>query len=434
MAIRRRMVAMLAVVVAVGGSVGGCRSQEPTTAQTGKEGTKVDFGVTNEPCPQAIDTSKGCVYLGTISDLTEGPFKSLAVAITDAQKAFWRRVNEQGGIGGYEIDVTTYVKDNKYNPQIHNQVYQEIKPKILALAQTLGSPQTAAILPDLKASSIVAVPASWTSLWAFEDVVLESGTDYCIESMNSVDYAADKLGAKSIMAVHLAGDYGDDAAAGARVAAEKRSLKFTDVKTATGQDNQAGAIDAIVSGNPDVVILTTSPTDAAVIIGQAGARGYKGKFIGTSPTWNPGLLDGPAAATIRALYLQSGPLQPYGAETPGHQAMRAALGNVPQPNEGHTAGWVLSYPLKAALEKAGENKDLTRAGLLAAAKSLTSVDYEGMLPDGAGKYSGTPNDNVFRESEVHKPDEAAPSGVSELEPFFTGPTAKDYQLEKPCYQ
>ena len=60
--------------------------------------------------------------------------------ITDAQKAFWKRVNEQGGIGGYEIDVTTYVKDNKYNPQIHNQVYQEIKPNILALAQTLGSP------------------------------------------------------------------------------------------------------------------------------------------------------------------------------------------------------------------------------------------------------------------------------------------------------
>jgi Periplasmic binding protein len=177
MAIRRSMAAVLAVIVSVGGAVGGCRSQESTTAQTGKEGTKVDFGVTDEPCPQAIDTSRGCIYLGTISDLTEGPFKALAVPITDAQKAFWRRVNEQGGIGGYEIDVTTYVKDNKYNPQIHNQVYQEIKPKILALAQTLGSPTTAAIRPDLKANNIVAAPASWTSLWAFEDVVVESGAE-----------------------------------------------------------------------------------------------------------------------------------------------------------------------------------------------------------------------------------------------------------------
>jgi ABC-type branched-subunit amino acid transport system substrate-binding protein len=434
MTIRRSAIAVLAVVASVGAAVGGCRSQESTTAQTGKDGEKIDFGVTNEPCTQAVDTNKGCIYLGTISDLTEGPFKVLGVSITDAQKAFWRRVNEQGGIGSYEVDVTSYVKDNKYNPQIHNQVYQEIKPKILALAQTLGSPQTAAILPDLKTGNVVAVPASWTSLWAFEDVVVESGANYCIEAMNSVDYAADKLGAKSVMAVHLAGDYGDDAAAGTRVAAQKRGLEFTDVKTATGQDNQAGAIDAIVSGKPDVVILTTGPTDAAVIIGQASARGFKGKFIGSNPTWNPGLLNGPAGDAITSSYLQGAPVPPYGANTPGHEAMRAALSNVGQPNEGHTSGWVLQYPLKAALEKAVENKDLTRAGLLAAVTSLTSVDYEGMLPEGSGNYSGSPNDDVVRQSEMHKPDRAAVSGIGELEPFFTGPTAADFTFEKPCYQ
>ncbi len=107
--------------------------------------------------------------------------------------------------------------------------------------------------------------------------MLESGTNYCIESMNAVDYAAEKLGAKSVMAVHLAGDYGDDAAAGAEVAAEKRGLTFTDVKTATGQDNQAGAIDAIVSGNPDLVILANGPTDAAVIIGQSERTWIQGQ-------------------------------------------------------------------------------------------------------------------------------------------------------------
>ena len=47
-------------------------------------------------------------------------------------------------------------------------------------------------------------------------------------------------------------------------------------------------IDAIVAGKPDLVILTNGPTDAAAIVGQAGARGFKGRFIGTSPTWNPG--------------------------------------------------------------------------------------------------------------------------------------------------
>lgn len=431
---KRRMVAALAVPLALTLLATGCRGSESATPQQGKEGNKVDFGVTNEPCPEAVDKNKGCIYLGTISDLTSGPFKALAVPITDAQKAFWKRVNTAGGIGGYEIDVTKYVKDNKYNPQIHNQVYQEIKPNILALAQTLGSPTTAQILPDLKSSNMVSAPASWTSLWAFEDVVIESGPNYCFESMNSVDYAADTLNAKSVMAVHLAGDYGDDAAAGAKIAAEKRGLTFTDVKTASGQDNQAGAVSAIVSGKPDVVILTNSPTDAAVVIGQAAAGGYTGKFIGTSPTWNPGLLASPAAPAIKALYFQSGPWSPFGSDTPGHKAMREAIGNVPQKNDGYTAGWVWAYPMKAALEKAASNKDLTRAGLLTAVKSLTSVDYEGMLPPEAGNYSGKPNDRVFRQSLISKPDETAPSGVSVVQDFFTGPTAKGYSLEKPCYQ
>jgi branched-chain amino acid transport system permease protein len=59
---------------------------------------------------------------------------------------------------------------------------------------------------------------------------------------------------------------------------------------------------------------------------------------------------------------------------------------------------------------------------------------QGMLAEGAGNYSGSPNEAVFRQSEIHKPDEAAPSGVSVLEPFFTGPSAKKFVFEEACYQ
>ena len=424
--------AVLAVLSVVALAAVACRGGDGAAPQEGKGGIKVDFGVTSEPCPDTGHSDRGCIYLGSISDLTEGPFKTLAVPITDSQKAFWKRVNDQGGIGGYDVDVTTYVKDNKYNPQIHNQVYQEMKGKILALAQTLGSPTTAAILPDLESAQMVSVPASWTSLWGVEEVVLESGANYCVESMNSVDYAVDELGAKSVMAVHLPGDYGDDAAAGAKIAAEKRGVTFTNAVTQTGQDNQGGAIDAVLANKPDVVVLTTGPTDAAVIIGQTAARGFKGKFIGTSPTWNQGLMQSPAAPAIKALYLQSAPWKSWATDSPGHKAMREALPSV-TPNDGYTAGWVWSYPLKAALQKAAGNKDLTRAGVLAAVRQLNSVDYEGMLPQGAGNFAGNSNDSSFRQTLIYKPDEQAATGVGLVEDFFTGPTAKDFKFEKPCY-
>lgn len=403
----------------------GCRD-------TGGGEVATDVGVTEEACPQAVNQEHGCIYLGIISDLTSGPFAALAVPLTDAQKAFWQRVNQQGGIGDYDVDATTYVRDNKYNPEIHNQVYQEIKGKVLALAQTLGSPQTAAIIEDLKSNNVVAAPASWTSAWAFEDVIVESGTNYCFESMNSVDYVTDELGAKSVMAVHYPGDYGDDAAAGAKLGAEARQLTFTDVETPPGQDQQGGAVDQIVSKKPDVVILTTGPTDAAVVVGQSVARGFGGKFIGTSPTWNPALLKTPAAPAFKASYFQSAPWGPFGSDTPGHTAMREAIGQK-TPNDGYVAGWVWSYPLKEALEEAVSAGELTRQGLFNAVKSLDSVDYEGMLPDEAGKFSGEADERVFRQSLIAKVDESAPTGVSVVKELFTGPTAEAYDFTKPCF-
>jgi ABC-type branched-subunit amino acid transport system substrate-binding protein len=430
----RRLGSITAIaLLTLAGGLAGCRGGDEAGTDTGAGGIKTGPGVTEEACPDAVNADNGCIYLGIISDLTVGPFKALAVPITDSQKAFWKRVNESGGIGGYDVDVTKYIRDNKYSPQTHNQVYQEIKGEVLALAQTLGSPTTAAIINDLKSSDIVAAPASWTSAWAFEDVIVESGANYCVESMNGVDYAVEEFGVKNVMAVHYPGDYGDDGAAGAKLAAEAHGLTFTNVKTDPGVDKQAGAINEIVTKKPDLVVLTTAPAEAATIVGQSAARGFKGKFIGTSPTWNPGLIASPAAPALKALYLQTAPWDSWGTDSAGHKALREAIGTQATPNDGYTSGWVWSYPLKAALEKAVENKDLTREGLLNAVKSLTEVDYEGMLPDGSGNYAAGPDGQV-RVSAIYKPDDAAPTKVSQVKELFTGETAEAFKLEKPCFQ
>lgn len=394
-----------------------------------------DIGVTEEPCSEAVNSDNGCIYLGIISDLTEGPFAALAVPITDAQHAFWRRVNDDGGIGGYDIDTTTYVRDNRYNPEVHAQVFQEIRGDVLALAQTLGSPQTAAIVSDLQADDIVAAPASWTSGWDFEDVIIESGANYCFETMNAIDYAVEQLGELgTVMAVHYPGDYGDDAAAGARNGAEAHGAEFIDVPTPTGADSQAEAVEAIVSQSPDLVIVTTGPLEMATIVGQAAARGYQGQFIGTSPTWNPGLLDSPAAEALQALYWQSAPWGPWGTDTPGHEAMREALGDV-DPNDGYVAGWIWQYPLKAAIEAAVERGDLTRAGLRAALEDLSEVDYEGTLPPESGNFApGVPDETAFRQSVVNTVDPEAPTGVAVAQDFFIGPTSEGFTLDSPCYE
>ena len=142
-----------------------------------------------------------------------------------------------------------------------------------------------------------------------------------------------------------------------------------------------------------------------------------------------------AGPALASLYLQSAPWAAWGADTPGHKAMRDALTPTPSPlSDGYTSCWIWSYPLKAALEKAAQNKDLTRAGVFAAAKSLTSVDYEGMLPTGSGNYGAGADKSAVRVTTINKPDKNAPTGVTEVQKLTAGPTATGFSLIKACYK
>jgi ABC-type branched-subunit amino acid transport system substrate-binding protein len=396
-----------------------------------------DFGVTEEPCPAGVNPDNGCIYLGTLTDLT-GPFQGFGVPLTAAQDAFWERVNDMGGITAegfdqaYDVDVATYNQSSGYDPTEHGRLYEEMKPNILALAQTLGTPTTQAILPDMQNSDLLGVPAGYTSLFNFEDVILEASANYCVETMNSVDYAVDTYDVASVMSVYYEGDYGGDAAGGAQIAAEARGLEFTPVPTVPGQDNQAEAIGQIVAQSPDLVIITTGPAEAATIVGGAAQNGFEGRFIGTGPTWNPGLLASDAAPALVGLFEVGGTFPEWDADTPGHQAMRDALGEPEDVNDGYTIGWIWQYALKAGLEAALANGDLTRAGLVSAANALETVDYEGMLPEGAGNYAGGP-DAQIRLSQVNAVDPEATTGITTVQDFFTGPTAEAW-APSVCYE
>ena len=399
-------------------------------------------GVTEEPCPEAVNPDNGCIYLGVISDLTQGPFAAAGPAIVDAQIAFWARVNENGGIGGaYDVNVTDNVRDNLYNPETHNQVYQEIKPNILALAQSLGSPTTQAIADDLESSNIVAAPASWTSANEFQPFILESGNNYCVESSNALDYFSDQNDGEvaTVMAIHLPGDYGWDGAAGAKKWAEANGAEFTNVQVTDSTD---GAVTDITSANPDVVVLTLGPTQTAEVVGGAAGRGYQGRFIGNSPTWNPALLASAAGPAFEALYWQAAPWGPLETDSAGHQALRDQLEAMADELESYnpeslsdffTAGWAWSYPLEAALQAAYDSGDLTRAGVAAAAAELDSVDYEGMLPPEAGDFTGDAKNKSFDQTIIAAPNSEAATGIELIQDFFAGPTAQDFPFEAPCY-
>jgi ABC-type branched-subunit amino acid transport system substrate-binding protein len=394
-----------------------------------KEGTP---GITDKACPNAVHKDHGCIYLGFLTDQSSPDFKALATVATEAQRAFWQRVNLQGGIGGYDIDATSYVLDNGYDPAKNLRGLRATENKVFAYAQMFGSKPTAEALPELKRESIITAPASFTSEWVFAENVLEAAASYCIEAMNGIDYAVEafpKQGykVKSVLAVHYPGDYGGDGAGGAMRAAQEHGLKFEDVPVMPGVKPTDPAIQKIIDTQPSLVMLSVGAPDTATVVGAASKGGYRGRYIGDNPGWSPALLQTPAGPALKKQYWEAKVAREFATDSPGHAAMRKALKDV-TPSDNYVSGWVLSYPLKAALEQAAASGELSRESLLEAVRHLKPVDYEGMLPPGDPSGRRGP-----RQTTIGHADPTQYSGIRSDTDFFEGPTSKKFSFDKPCY-
>jgi hypothetical protein len=425
-------------------------TDEATTTTAGEAGGDVlfDVGVTEEPCPDG-NPDNGCIYLGVLTD-ESGPFQAASPALTGAQRAFWAAANAAGGIGG-AFDVALpddLAKDTEYKPEVFVQKYNDIAGEIAAVAQALGTSQSLAALDDMNRDNTVAVPMTWWSGWAFEEsdngLVLEFGTNYCFEAMNAVDWSMDALPAAgrdaptTIGILAIPNDYGLDYSAGVKIAAEANGLEVAWEApvipvSAGGDPTQAEAIGQLIANPVDVVYLVTGPSETAAIVGGAASKGATNLFIGAGPSWNVGILSSPAAPAFEAgIYFQSMYLGPWGYDSPGHAKMEATLAaaGVDTPNDFFVFGWASQYALKAALDQAYANGDLTKAGIAAAARALEDVDYEGMMP--ARSFGGDPNTEFPRTSIMGGVDVETPTGMAVVQDFFVGPTAEAYDFTQAC--
>ncbi|MDH3260897.1 MAG: ABC transporter substrate-binding protein [Acidimicrobiia bacterium] len=426
-----QVLALLAVLTLIAAAC----TQEDTEA--------FDLGVTEEPCPDG-NPDNGCIYLGVISDLSDGPFAALAIPAVAGLQEFWNTVNAAGGVDGFDVAITAEnTVDAHYNPTQHVEGYVEIEPNILMLAQSLGTPQTQAALPQYIEDNMVAVPATWWSGWAFPEtdgngLVLETGINYCLEGMNDVDFVVSQLGTDITYGiVGFPGDFGGDAAAGVVHAAGVNGLgdpafQLVQVPLSAGGD-VSEAVSQILANSPDVVFITTGPLELAQTMGGVFGAGGQAMFVGTHPSWNPGLVAQEALLpALKAAYFQSGFIPTWFGESAGHDAARAAAEAIEQsPNEWFLNGWASQYPVKALIEKAIGNGDLTRSGMATAVRQLDDVSFEGMLPNVS--YVGNPNDVVPRQSIINRVDETAPGGTVTVTGMFSGPTAEAYDFSAPCF-
>ncbi|WP_245671021.1 ABC transporter substrate-binding protein [Nocardia amamiensis] len=431
--IRDRLLRLSALAVIAGLLLSGCSAMRERSTRA------VEPGVTSDPCPNAVDSRKGCIYLGVLSDLTSGPFAALGKDIHNGQLAFWKAVNEAGGIGGkYEVDITTYTEDTAYDLRKHAEAYERIEPHVLALSMSLGTVQTQKVLPKMDAANMVAIAGTLWSGWQFENsdkgLLLESGYSYCSEAIIALDWIAEHMTKPgSLATVSYQGDYGGDYSTGAKKWASANRVDVVaqiDTEPNTRIGNQDAAVAKILAAKADLVLLATGPAEAGEIMGKAALAGFQGRFLGSGPTWNGGLLKSPAATAITARYNMTSPLDGWDGTSAGARKARASAHREPS-TWGYSAGWMFSYPMKALLTRAVVEGKLTRKGVRQSVQGLR-VDYEGAIPE----YTyGAPKPDLSRQRAIiEAPDQTAPLGAKTLASGYHGPTQDRITLTEPCVQ
>ncbi|WP_069160023.1 ABC transporter substrate-binding protein [Nocardia altamirensis] len=430
----RRLRLQLAAVPAVVGLllVSACSSAKDSGGSTGASGP----GVSQEPCPRAIDKEKGCLYLGVLSDLEGGPFAVLGRQFNEGQLDFWKKANAAGGIGDYEVDLAQNTRNTAYDPQKHAAAYQQVEPNVLALAMSLGTVNTQAVLDQMDTDNMVAGAGTLWSGWQFPDtdkgLLIETGYSYCTEAVMGLDWFADnhKKPAK-IASVVYKGDYGGDYAEGAKRWAKANGVDIA-AEIQTGPNaavgNQDGPVGQIVAAAPDVVVLATGPAETAEIVGKAAQAGYKGRFLGAGPTWNGALLKTPAAPALIALYNATSPIEGWDGSSAGIKAAHDAIGDKQPENWGYVYGFAMSYAMKALLDKANSNNKLNREGLRAAIDGL-QVDFDGIA---AKQTFGAKPDVKRLASVIIAPDPAAQLGTRTVLKDYKGSTLEKISYDAPC--
>lgn len=443
------LVLVMAMIAAACGSdsddtttTAGDGGTEETTTTAGDGGTEETTTTAGDGAPPAtdfgVDLEAGTITVGLLSDLS-GPFQGLVGAIVAGQEAYWASVNANGGIEGLTVNLE--VRDTGYDVPQHVTLYQELKDQVVAIGHSTGSPHTVAIYEDLVADGMLAIPLTWYSGWTspFDSNTMHHGASYCVEAMNAISYIVEETGASTIAIASLPGDYGLDSAAGASLAAEALGLEVVYEAAGgiiPGEDLSPIGV-AIAESGADIAFVTATPTTFPAIYGAAIATGYEAAWTGAYPTYSPAFLGSDFAEQIERDWYGAAPLLPWSGDSEGNALVRDVMTAAgADPLDYYAEGFVEAQILEAALRAAYAAGDMTRAGVLAAAKSLDEVTFGGLAP--SEKFTGTPDEQLQRVSIIQRPSLAdlagGGTGALVLDPAYTSEIAANFTFESACYE
>jgi ABC-type branched-subunit amino acid transport system substrate-binding protein len=367
------------------------------------------------------------ITLGQITDLS-GVFAPLASAFTQTQEMFWK---EQDPICGRTVKLIN--KDAAYDVQKAVSLYRDAEPDIAAVSQIVGSPIIAALLPTFQTDNMLAVAAAWPPAFLDAEQIAIIGATYDIEAINGIEWLMENKGLKkgdSIGDLYFEGDYGEGGLIGVKYAAEKFGLKVVEQKIKATDEDMSAAAAKFKREGVKAIWVTTAPTQLASLAGVAKSIGLDVPIGTNGPVFSPQLLDTPVGDTLdkNVTVFNSGAV--YSTDNPEVEKVAADYEkNYPKgvPQQAVITGWGQAQVMKAVLDKACENKDFSREGLVKAFRELDAVDTGGIV---AGTLDFTKVGQASTKAVyAHDVDKNAKGGLKTVGDVLSYETAENYERQ-----
>ncbi|MGW4029195.1 ABC transporter substrate-binding protein [Streptomyces sp. NPDC004838] len=413
---RKHLRVTAAVGVSLALALTGCSSKGDSSSGSGDSGgVKTGPGVT--------DTA---IKVGVITDLT-GAAAPLGKPSMQAAQMYIDEVNAAGGVCDRKVELL--VRDHGYDVQKAVAAYAEVQPQVAALGQLLGSGQTAALLDSIERDKLLTLVGGNSGSNLGYEYVQVMNTTYDLDMINGVDWLAKTNGLKSgdkVGLIHQPGEFGENAAEGARFAAEKAGLELvvqTVKPTATDMTPQ---VTALAAEKVKAVVFAGTPGQTASLVGVAAASGLKVPVLAQAAAYVPQLLSTPAKPALQQMLYITGGLPALSSDLPGVKKLVADYQKKypkEQLNAGIQVGTTNGAVLVEALKAACAAKDLSREGIAKGLHTIKNFD-KGL---GSVLDFSDPAKSPQRKSYVLRPAENVPGGLKTVQDATEVPAVAEYE-------
>jgi branched-chain amino acid transport system substrate-binding protein len=319
-----------------------------------------------------------------------GPASAYGV-IGKTIEAYFKKVNDEGGINGRKITFITY--DDGYSPPKTKEMVRKLveEDKVLFVFQTLGTPSNTMIWDYLNEEKVPQLfVATGASKWGDpkgHPWTMGFQPDYQTEAIIYAKHILANVKDPKIAVLMQNDDYGKDYFNGFKAGLGKDADKIVKLATYEVADPTVDSqIIQLKDSGANVVFNITTPKFAAQAIKKIAELGWKPEHYLNNVSSSVGAVMKPAGidnsqGLITALYLKD-PTDKQWENSKDFKDwkdfMAKYIPNGDLSNGNHVYGYAVAHLLTVVLKQCGD--DLTRASVMKQAANLKSVEIPLALP------------------------------------------------------